>query len=122
MGDKLIQILDETTDLATDVDLFYLEIPLGKIGLWVMDSQTDSRFNAVDNSAFDIYYRGKTKQSAIKNIKYLKTVIDALSGSTGTCELDDGTTFKLEMLFNWDYIERDSEGYYVFSNRLKLFL
>lgn len=116
--DTLIKVLNETTALTTDVDLFAYEIPLGKIGLWCSDSQTDSRFNAVDAQEFDVYYRGKTKQSSISNIKYLKNTIDSIS--TEVCELEDGTTFKLQILFNWEYLEKDSEGYFVFANRLRL--
>lgn len=116
--DTLIKVLNEKTVLVTDKDLFYYEIPLGKIGLWVADAQTDSRFNSVDVSEFDIYYRGKTKTSAIQNIAYLKNRVDEIS--TEVCELDDGTTFKLQILFQWEYLEKDSEGYFVFANRLRL--
>lgn len=117
--EKLIKILDETTVLDKDKDLFAYEIPLGTIGLWASDGQTDSRFNSVDYEEFDIYYRGKTKQSAMANIKYLKNTIDAIS--TEVCELQDGTNFKLQMLFTWDYLEKDAEGYFVFANRLRLY-
>lgn len=120
MGDTLMQILDETTALTTDVDLFYLEMPIGKIGLWVMETQTPSRFNGVNVQEFAAYYRGKTKASAIANTKYLKDKIDEIS--TEVCELIDGTTFKLEILYGWDYLEKDSEGFYVFANRLRLYL
>lgn len=116
--ETLIKVLNETTALTTDVDLFFYEIPLGKIGLWCSDAQTDSRFNGVDAPEFDIYYRGKTKKSAIQNIAYLKKRIDEIS--TEVCKLDDGTTFKLQILFQWEYLEKDSEGYFVFANRLRL--
>lgn len=120
--DTLLEIINETTALTTDVDLFAYEIPLSKHGLWVSDSQADSRFNSVDAQEFDVYYRGKTKQSAIANVKYLKNTIDSLSGGNGVCELSDGTQFKLEIMFTWEYLEKDAEGYYVFANRLRLIL
>lgn len=120
--DTLIKILNETTALTTDVDLFAYEIPLGKMGLWVADAPIDSRFNGVDSQEFDVYYRGKTKSSAIANIKYLKDTIDGLLGSNGVCKLSDGTTFRLEVMFTWEYMERDSEAYFVFTNRLRLLL
>ena len=120
--DTLLKILNETTALTTDIDLFAYEIPLGKHGLWCSDAQTDSRFNSVDRQEFDIYYRGKTKSSAMANIKYLKEAIEYLSGSEGVCEIEDGTTFKLEILYSWEYMEKDAEGYFVFANRLRLTL
>lgn len=120
--DTLIKILDETTALTKDVDLFAYEIPLATHGLWCADAQISSRFNGVNKREFDIYYRGKTKSSAIANTQYFKEAIDYLSGSTGTCKLDDGTTFKIEMLYNFEYLEKDSEGYYVFASRLRLVL
>lgn len=116
--DTLIKILDETTSLQKDVTLFAYEMPLDTIGLWVSDAQTDSRFNSPDMQEFDIYYRGKTKQSAIQNIAYLKNRVDTMS--TDVCRLEDGTSFKLQILFTWDYLEKDSEGYFVFANRLRL--
>jgi len=118
--DTLIKVLNETTALTTDVDLFAYEIPLKTIGLWCSDSQTDSRFNSVDYQEFDVYYRGKTKAAAISNIKYLKNKIDEIS--TETCVLADGTVFKLQILYGWSYLEKDSEGYFVFANRLRLYL
>lgn len=120
--DTLIKILDETTALTKDVDLFAYEIPLATNGLWCADAQISSRFNGVNKQEFDIYYRGKTKSSAIANTQYFKGTIDGLNGSTGICELSDSTKFKIEILYNWEYLERDSEGYYVFANRLRLVL
>lgn len=117
MGNKVITILDELTNLTKDEDLFYLEIPLGKSGLWVNDAQVPSRFNSVDAAEFDIYYRGKDKQKTIDNTKYLKDTIENLN----VCMLD-GLEFKLEILYTWDYLEKDSEGYFVFGNRLRLTL
>lgn len=118
--DKLIEILDELTVLTKDTDLFAYEIPLEKGGLWLADSQTDSRFNDSDAVEFDCYYRGKDKVKAIANIQYLKSTIDALSGSMGVCLLDDGTNFSLKIMYKWDYLEKDAEGYFVFANRLRL--
>lgn len=118
--DDLIKIIDEVTRLVRDKDLFAYEIPLGAIGVWCSDAPIDSRFNDSGAQEFDIYYRGKTKSSAIANVKYLKDAIDSLSGSTGTCMLNDGTKFSLKILFTWDYLEKDSEGYFVFANRVRL--
>ena len=103
--DTLLKVLDETTALTLNDDLFAYEIPLGKTGVWLSDSQTDSRFNSVDIAEF-------------ANIRYLKEQIDFIS--TEVCELDNGLTFKLQILFNWDYLEKDAEGYFVFANRLRL--
>lgn len=114
MIETFIKILTENTQLAEDTDLFYLEIPLGKIGVWFSDRQTDSTFNGTGYKEFDIYYRGKTKQSLINNVEYLKNTIDNLH--TETCQLDDGTTFSLKLLYQWDFLGKDSEGYYVFGN------
>lgn len=117
--DLIIEILNEKTALTKDVDLFAYEIPLDTVGLWVSDSQIDSRFNSVDMQEFDIYYRGKTKQSAIKNIEYLKNRVDELS--TTECRLENGALFKIQILSTWDYLEKDSEGYFVFANRIRLY-
>lgn len=118
--ENLISILAQTTALTKDVDLFAYEIPLKTGGLWLADSQTDSRFNGTGVQEFAIYYRGKVKQQAMDNIKYLKDAIDGLSGSTGTCRLADDTTFKLWMIQTWDYLEKDAEGYFVWANTLRL--
>ena len=120
MGNTLITILDELTALTKDVDLFYLEIPLDKSGLWVADSQTDSRFNGTGAQEFNVYYRGKDKSKAITNIEYLKDTIDALSGSQGVCALQDGTTFSLKMAYQWDFLEKDAEGYFVWASKVRL--
>lgn len=122
MGDKLIQILDELTALTKDVDLFYLEIPLDKGGLWIAESQTDSAFNGTGRQEFDVYYRGKNKNTSLDNLKYLKTTIDSFRGSQGVCELADGTTFRLDIMYTWEFLEKDSEGYFVWANRVSLFV
>ena len=114
MIQTFIKILTENTALVENTDLFYLEIPLGKTGVWFSDRQTDSKFNGTGYKEFDIYYRGKTKSSLITNIEYLKTTLDELH--TETCELSDGTTFSLKLLYQWDFLGKDSEGYYVFAN------
>lgn len=118
--DVLLKILDELTNLTTGTDLFAYEIPLEKSGLWVADAQIESRFNDPGAQEFNCYYRGKGKENAIQNLKYLQNVIDGLSGSTGTCRLADGTHFNLLLLYKWDYLEKDSEGYFVWANRLRL--
>lgn len=120
MGDKLITILNELTALTKDVDLFYLEIPLGKSGLWVSEAQVPSTFNGTGYQEFDVYYRSKSKTSSVKNLKYLKESIDAFSGSQGVCRLSDGSTFRLQVMWEWEFMEKDSEGYFVWANRMIL--
>ena len=119
--EKLLDIFEQFTVLTKDVDLFAYEIPLATAGLWISDNQTDSRFNGVDYQDFSIYYRDKNKKSAITNIQYLKDTIDALRGSQGDCRLEDDSTFRLDMKYTWDYLEKDSEGYFVFANQVRLF-
>jgi hypothetical protein len=120
--DTLLKILNETTALTTDVDLFAYEIPLDKHGVWLADAQIDSRFNGTGRQEFDIYVRFKTKTSGMANVEYLKNTIDALSGSSGTCKLADGTTFKLGLMYQWEYLEKDAEGYFVWANRVMLII
>jgi hypothetical protein len=119
--EKVVKIITELTALTEDKDLFAYDIPLATAGAWLQDNQTDSRFNGVDSQVFSIFYRDKSKSKAVTNIKYLKDTLDGLRGSTGTCKLQDGTTFRLDVLNTWDYIAQDSEGYYVFTNQLRLF-
>jgi hypothetical protein len=118
--DKLLDILEEMTPLTLDKDLFAYEIPLSTAGVWVNDNQTGSRFNGVDYQDFNIYYRDKNKSAAITNIKLLKDTVDALRGSQGDCKLQDGTTFRLDMKFTWDFLDKDYEGYFVWANQLRL--
>ena len=118
--ENVIKIIDELTALKKDTDLFAYDMPLGKSGLWISDSQTPSRFNDTGVQRFDIYYRGKVKASGLANTKYLKDTIDSLRGSTGTCSLADGTSFRLSILYSWDFLEKDYEGYFVWSNQLEL--
>src|SRR5690606_39209823 len=106
MIDTLFDILEENTALVRDKDLFYLEIPLDKHGVWLADAQVDSRFNGTGRQEFDMYVRFKTKTSGMANIKYLKNTIDALSGSGGICKLADGTTFKLGLMYQFEYLEK----------------
>lgn len=115
-ANKFIAILEENTPLREDVDLFYLEMPLEKSGLWFSDRQIDSRFNGTGAQEFDIYYRGKDKTKLIANTTYLKDVIDTLTD----CRLEDGEDFRLDILFTWDYLEKDSEGYFVFANAVRV--
>lgn len=118
MTDQLIEIIEDNTALVKDTDLFYLEMPLGKSGLWFMDRQTDSKFNGVNHKEYDIFYRGKDKQTTMANIAYFKDAIDSID----SCELDDGTSYRLVILYEWDYLEKDAEGYYVFANTLRLII
>lgn len=118
--ETLLKILDELTAMTIDKDLFAYEIPLGASGAWLMDTGTQTRHNSVDAKEFSIYYRAKSKQSAMKNIDYLKNTIDTISEDT--CTLSDGTNFRLDILGTWDYLEKDTEGYFVFANRLRLVL
>lgn len=116
----LLKILDEKTALTKDHDLFYLEIPLDTSGAWFSDSTYPSRFNGVNTTEYDIYVRGKDKSSTEANITYLKNTLDAMT--TAVCSLDDGTTFRIEMTQGWSYLEKDSEGYFVFASKIKLWL
>ena len=118
--ETLLKILDETTALTKDTDLFAYEIGLDRSGAWLSEVQTPSTFNGTGYQEFDLYVRFKDKAQGMKNIKYLKTTIDALSGSEGMCKLADGTTFKLTMLYTFDFLETDSEHYYVWTTRLGL--
>lgn len=120
--DKLLKILNELTALTIDKDLFAYEMPLDKSGAWLSESQTPTRFNAPNVTEYDLWVRGKDKTSTMANIDYLKNTIDSLSGSTGTCKLADGTTFKLEIPFTWDYVGKSEEGYFIFTTKLRLTL
>lgn len=113
MTNKLLKILNDYTALTLDKDLFYLEMPLGATGMWLMDRQTPKA--PTGYKEYDIFYRGKTKQSAINNIEYFNDAIDYMQ----QCEIN-GKIFKLERRFEWDYLEKDAEGYYVFANTLRL--
>lgn len=115
MTDALIAIFEQNTALRRDVDLFYLEMPLDKSGMWFMDRQT---VNAPTRyREYDIFYRGKTKSSVKSNVDYLQSKIDDLT----VCELNDGSKFKLDLLNTFDYIGKDTEGYYVFTSTVRLF-
>lgn len=113
MTNELLDILDTLTDLTKDTDLFYLEIPLGKGGLWIADLQTTKAPTGYKD--YNVYYRGKTKQSAIDNLEYLNDSIDNLD----ECRIN-GNIFKLTRLYEWDYLEKDSEGYFVWANTFRL--
>ena len=114
MIDKLIAVLEQNTALVQDKDLFYLEMPLDKAGLWIEDTQNaNPRTGYTD---WNIYYRGKTKTSAKANIKYLQDTINNLD----VCRVN-GDTFRLDMVQSFDYLGKDSEGYYVFASSLRLF-
>lgn len=114
MIDKLIAVLEQNTPLVQDKDLFYLEMPLDKSGLWIEDTQnTNPRTGYTD---WNIYYRGKTKSSAKANIKYLQDTINNLDACTV-----NGEIFRLDMIQSFDYLGKDSEGYYVFASALRLF-
>lgn len=114
MIDKLIAVLEQNTALVQDKDLFYLEMPLDKAGLWIEDAQnTNPRTGYTD---WNIYYRGKTKSSAKANIKYLQDTINELD----VCSVN-GEIFRLDMVQSFDYLGKDSEGYFVFASALRLF-
>lgn len=113
MTDNLIAILDSFTPLQTDIDLFYLEMPAGKSGLWFADTTTTKVPTGYKD--YDVYYRGKTKQSAITNLERFNASIDDMEECT-----INGVSFKLSRLFEWDYLEKDTEGYFVFANTLRL--
>ena len=114
MIDKLIAVLEQNTLLVLDKDLFYLEMPLDKAGLWIEDTQNaNPRTGYTD---WNIYYRGKTKSSAKANTKYLQDTINNLDA----CRVN-GDVFRLDMTQSFDYLGKDSEGYYVFASSLRLF-
>lgn len=114
MIDKLLAILEQNTALRTDYDMFYLEMPLDKAGLWIEDTQnTNPRTGYTD---WNIYYRGKTKSSAKANIKYLQDTINDLDAC-----MANGEIFRLDMVQSFDYLGKDSEGYFVFASSLRLF-
>lgn len=113
MTEKLLGILDSFTNLRLDVDLFYLEIPLNKSGLWVSDRGITSVRSGYQE--YDAFYRGKDKKQCIKNIQYLQDTIDNLD----VCNIN-GDIFKLKMTLNWDYLGKDTEGYFVFATILQL--
>lgn len=111
MINELIYVLDQNTALKKNVDLFYLEMPLKKSGVWLADLQVDAPFNGTGLREYNIYYRGKSKSALISNIQYLKSTIDNLD----VCNVG-GQIFRLTMPFSWEYLEKDAEGYFVFAN------
>ena len=114
MIDKLIAVLEQNTPLVQDKDLYYLEAPLGKSGLWIEDTRNaNPRTGYTD---WNIYYRGKTKTSAKANIMYLQETINELDACTV-----NGEIFRLDMVQSFDYLGKDSEGYYVFASSLRLY-
>lgn len=113
MIDKLIAVLEQNTALVQDKDLFYLEAPLDKAGLWIEDTQNDNPRTGYTD--WNIYYRGKTKTSAKANIKYLQETINELD----VCTVN-GEIFRLDMTQSFDYLGKDSEGYFVFASSLRL--
>ena len=120
--DTLIKALTTATDMKLDNDLFAYDIPLGKSGAWVADRQTDNLHNGVDYLDFSIYYRDKSKTSAMKNINYIKNTIDATRLNDSECITVYGKSVRIDMPYSWDYLEKDSEGYYCFANQLRLYL
>lgn len=114
MIDKLLAILEQNTALRTDHDMFYLEAPLDKSGLWIEDTQNDNPRTGYTD--WNIYYRGKTKSSAKANIRYLQDTINELDACTV-----NGEIFRLDMIQGWDYLGKDSESYFVFASSLRLF-
>lgn len=111
---KLLDILDQFTALETDKDLFYLEMPLKTSGLWVEELQTPKTKTGYRD--YNFYYRGKDKAKCLENLEYLDDSIDNLD----ECYVD-GEKFYLERQYEWSYVGKDSEGYYVFNNVYRLF-
>lgn len=103
MIDKLIAVLEQNTPLRTDYDMFYLEAPLDKSGLWIEDTQNDNPRTGYTD--WNIYYRGKTKGSAKANIKYLQDTINNLDA----CKVN-GEIFRLDMTQGWDYAVREASA------------
>jgi len=113
---QLIDFISVESNLTKDVDLFYLDIPLQTSGLWLQDSSVPSTFNGVDTTQYEVYIRNKDKAIAVDNIGYFKNWVE----TNEKCELPDGTTFRLTIDNNWDFLEKDSENYYVFTSTLTL--
>ena len=113
MTDNLMAVLDTYTVLTKDTDLFYLDMPLNTSGLWFADRQTDNI--RTDHKDYDVYYRGKDKAKCVKNIEYLKKSIDDMT----ECSINN-QIFNLKVLYQWDFLEKDSEGYYVFANTFRI--
>ena len=109
----IVDILDANTQLTKDVDLFYLEMPLDKAGCWVSERQIDS--NNTGQLEYDIYYRGKNKTQVLANIKYLSDALDRLT----TCNFN-GEPYVISLQFTFEYLGKDSEGYFVFASVLHL--
>ena len=114
MIDKLIAILEQNTALRADYDMFYLEMPLDKAGLWIENNQNNNPRTGYTD--WNIYYRGKTKTSAKANIMYLQETINELDA----CSVN-GEIFRLDMVQSFDYLGKDSEGYFVFASAVRLF-
>ncbi len=115
--ERLIDFLSNNTALTKDVDLFYLDIPVDTSGIWLQDAQINSRFNSPNEHRYNIYLRDKTKQRALNDLDYFKNKIEELRETT--CLTSDGKNCLLEILYTWDYLEKDSNGFYVFTNTLK---
>lgn len=115
---ELIDFISANSDLTKDVDLFYLDIPLATSGLWIQDSSVPSRFNGVDTTQYEVYVRAKNKETVVANIGYFKSWVE----TNELCLLPDDTAFRLTIDNNWDYLEKDSEGYHVFTSTLTLII
>lgn len=115
MTDAFIAILEQNTALRLDKDLYYLEMPLDKSGAWFIDRQTTNA--PTKYREYDIFYRGKTKNSARQNIEYLFNKLDAMP----VCKLADGTKFKLDVPYTPDYIGKDTEAYYIYTLVVRLY-
>ena len=118
--ETLLTILDEKTSLNKDTDLFALEMPLDKYGCWIEPMDYPSRYNGTDVQEYNLYYRSKSKTSANGNLQYLQSKIDEIT--TEECQLDDGTTFRLELVTRFSYLGKSEEGWFIFVARLRLML
>lgn len=110
--ERLLEVIQEATRARLDKDLFVYEIPLDKSGAWVSDSGNARPRHGADVGIkeFDIFYRDKDRRRAVRNIEQFKRGIDDYSGCTG----------RIRLVNNWRYVGKDSEGYFIFDNKLEL--
>ena len=113
---ELIDFIDQNSNLTKDVDLFYLDMPLKTSGLWLQDDTLPSLKNCVDSTQYQVFVRNKDKHIGLANIAYFKSWVE----NNELCYLPDGTAFNLTIDQTWDFLEKDSEGYYVWNSILTL--
>lgn len=115
---ELIDFIDQNSNLTKDVDLFDLDIPLNTSGIWIQDDVRPARKNSPDITGYQVYYRTKDKSLAQSNMNYFTGWVD----SQPLCHLPDGTAFRLTIDQTWDFVGKDSEGYYIWNTIMTLVL